>query len=161
MAWLHQLSSGFSFDGMIQFRMKRWRSLTIALIVVALVSFGVRHVLEKRAEQKREMSYQLALRSYSERFKPGMTRKDVEDYFRVRNVAFQQMCCVDFKLSKRVWDDLTAIGQESAPWFCSKHNVYIAFQFTGPERRGGEFWSSDPSDTLKGVSIFHRLEGCL
>lgn len=51
----------------------------------------MRHVLEKRAEQKREIS--LAQWSYSERFKPGVTRKEVEDYFRVRNIAFQQMCC--------------------------------------------------------------------
>jgi len=140
--------------------MKRWLSLILVLTVVAAVAFGVRHVLEKRSEQKREIAYQSALRSYSERFQPGMTRKEVEDYLRARNIRFQQMCCVDHKLSKTVLDDLTKIGQESAPWFCSEHNVYVAFQFKGPERNdlGG---SADPSDTLKAVSLHHWLEGCL
>jgi hypothetical protein len=40
-----------------------------------------------------------------------MTRKEVEDYLRARNVEFGHMCCVDGQLSKGVWDDLTKIGQ--------------------------------------------------
>jgi hypothetical protein len=145
---------------MIQFGMKRWRSLILVLIVVASVAFGARHFLEKRAKQKREIAYQSVLRSYSDRLGSGMTRKEVEDYLRARNVEFGQMCCVDGQLSKGVWDDLTKIGQEGAPWYCSEHNIYVAFQFAGPKRNGVE-WTADPSDTLKAVSIFHRLEGCL
>jgi hypothetical protein len=125
-----------------------------------VVAFGVRQVLEKRAEQKREVAYQSALRSYSEHFRSGMTRKEVEDYLRARNIRFQQMCCVDHKLSKTVWDDLTKIGQERAPWFCSENNVYIAFQFSGLERKGVG-GSADPSDMLMAVSVYHWLEGCL
>ncbi len=90
----------------------------LVLIVVALVALGVRHVLEKkaerRAEQKREIAYQSAVLSYSERFRPGMTRKEVEDYLRAKNIGLQQMCCVGDS-PKSVWDDLTKIGQESAP----------------------------------------------
>jgi hypothetical protein len=37
----------FGSSGMIQFGMKRWRSLILVLIVVALVGFGARHFLEK------------------------------------------------------------------------------------------------------------------
>ena len=147
--------------GMIQFEMKRWRSLILALVVVGLVAFCGPHLLEKRAQQKREIAYELALRSYSEHFRPGMTRKEVEDHLRGRNIGFQQMCCVDDKLSsKGVWDDITKIGKESAPWFCSENNVYVAFQFIGPAR-SGVGWGADPSDTLKSVSIYHWLEGCL
>jgi hypothetical protein len=141
--------------------MKRWRSLILALVVVGLVAFCGPHLLEKRAQQKREIAYELALRSYSEHFRPGMTRKEVEDYLRGRNIGFQQMCCVDDKLSsKGVWDDITKIGKESAPWSCSENNVYVAFQFIGPAR-SGVGWGADPSDTLKSVSIYHWLEGCL
>ena len=132
----------------------------LSLIFVALVAFGVRYLLEKRAERRREIAYQSALSSYSERFKPGITRKEVEDYFRARNIGFMQMCCVDHKLPKTVLDDLTKIGEESAPWYCSESNVYVAFHFTGPERNGVAA-SADPSDTLRAVSIFHWLEGCL
>jgi len=140
--------------------MKRWLSVILVLIAVALVAFGVRHVLEKRSERRREIAYQSAFRSYSERLRPGMTRKEVEDYLRAGNIRFQQMCCVDHNLSTGVWDDLTKIGQEDAPWFCSENNVYVAFQFSGP-KRNGVGWSADPSDTLRAVSVYHWLEGCL
>jgi len=89
-----------------------------------------------------------------------MTRKEVEDYLQESNVEFERMCCVDDQLFKGVLEDLTKIGQEEAPWFCSGHNVYVAFQFTGPKRTGVRL-TAEPSDTLKIVSIFHRLEGCL
>jgi hypothetical protein len=145
---------------MIQFGLRRWRLLMFALIVVALAVIEVHHVLEKRAERKREITYQSTLRSYSERFKPGTARKEVEDYLRARNIGFRQMCCVDSKPRKTVWDDLTKIGNESVPWFCSENSVYVAFQFTGIERNGG-MWDADPSDTLKAVSAYHWLEGCL
>ena len=142
--------------------MKRWLSLILVLIVVAVGTFGVRHVLEQRAAHQREIAYQSALRSYSERFRPGVTRREVEDYLRARNIRFQQMCCVGHRLSKNVWDDLTRIGQERAPWYCSENNVYVAFQFGGAERnRVVGSGSADPSDTLKAVSIHHWLEGCL
>src|SRR5450432_2353429 len=140
--------------------MKLWRLFILVLIVGAPVAFGARYILEKRAKRKREIAYQSALQSYSERFGPGITRKEVEDYLRAGNVGFGQRCCVDGQLSKGVWDDLTKIGQEGAPWYCREHNVYIAFQFTGP-KRNSLGWTADPSDTLKAVSIFHRLGGCL
>jgi hypothetical protein len=60
-----------------------------------------------------------------------------------------QMCCVDFKdTSPRGYDDLAKIGQEPAPWACSEKNVYVAFQF-------------DSFDTLKSVTLYRWLEGCL
>ena len=72
------------------------------------------------------------------------------------------MCCVDTShdYSKIVYDDLTKIGQEDAPWFCSENAVYIAFQFTRPTRTAGEADAED-SDRLRAVTIHHWLEGCL
>ena len=72
--------------------MKHWRLLTVVLVAVALSVIGVRHVLEKRAQQKhvlekraqqkREVAYKAALRSYSEVLRPGVTRNEVESYLR-------------------------------------------------------------------------------
>jgi hypothetical protein len=92
--------------------MKRWLLLIAALIAVALVAFGVRHVLEERAQRKREVAYAKTLRSYSEVLRTGMTRKDVEEYLSTRNAPFRHMCCVDRKeFSRGVYDDLVKIGQ--------------------------------------------------
>jgi len=142
--------------------MKYWRFVAGFLVLGALWVV-VRHVLETRAQQKREATYQSALRSYSEALKPGMTRLEVEGYLRAKDLSFRQMCCVDRKdFSKRrypVYDDLLKIGQEDAPWFCSEKSVYIAFQFTGrPERQE---WPPDSADSLRAVTIYPWFEGCL
>ena len=91
-----------------------------------------------------------------------MTRKEVEDHLRARNVKFRQMCCVeeDKRFSTNVYDDLVKIGQEDAPWVCSEKNVYVAFQFIGPHQDGlGP--AADASDRLRAISIYRWLEGCL
>jgi hypothetical protein len=118
-------------------------------------------VLEKRPQKKREASYQAALLSFSAALKPGMTRKDVENYLHTRNVTFRLMCCVARKaLSEQVYDELVRVGQENAPWFCSEKNIYIAFQFSGHEGPDNN-WMSDDSNSLQAVSIYRGLEGCL
>jgi hypothetical protein len=141
--------------------MKRWGFLIVGLIVVALIAVGARHVITKRAQQERETAYAAALHSYSDVLTPGMTRKEVEDYLSAKNTHFRQMCCVTTtKFSKRVYDDLVKIGEEDAPWFCSEYNVYIAFQFNGPERHSGGP-TAEISDTLSSVTVYRWLEGCL
>lgn len=94
---------------------KYWR-LFLAAAIAILAVFAVHRLGEARAQTKREAAYEVILRSYAQVLKPGMTRKDVEDYLRERNVAFRHMCCVDFKSSKSVWDDLVKIGQEKPPY---------------------------------------------
>ena len=140
--------------------MKYW-FLLAAIVVIAFVMIGAHNVREKRSQQKREAAYQTALRSYSEVLKPGMTRKEVEDYLRARNASFRQMCCVNRKdFSKRAYDDLTMIGREDAPWVCSEKNIYIAFQFSGTETRSGAP-TAEASDKLTAVTVYPWLEGCL
>ena len=144
--------------------MKRRWLLVIGLFLVAgLLAFGVRQVLKQRAKKRREIGYEMTLRSYSAVLKPGATRKDVEDYLRAKNVEFCQMCCVNSKskFSESVYDDLVRIGQEDAPWYCSDNNVYVAFQFAGPHRSASLGPEAAGSDTLSAVTLFHWLEGCL
>jgi hypothetical protein len=131
-----------------------WRLAALAAII-GLVAIAINNMHEKRSREKRNIAYQATLRSYSEVFKPGMTRKEVEGLLRSRNNIFRQMWCVDIKKSVDVWDDLVKIAQEDAPWVCSEKNIYIAFQFTGTASR------AEPSDTLISVTVYPWLEGCL
>jgi hypothetical protein len=145
---------------------RRWPLVTGLFIAGALLVFGVRHVLEVRAEgakKTRELAYEAARRSYSEALKPGATRKEVEDYLGAKNVEFRRMCCVDSqqRFSTNVYDDLTKVGQENAPWYCSENNIYVAFQFTGPHRGSSHVPEADASDTLRGISLFPWCEDCL
>jgi len=145
--------------------MRRWfLYLAITLIAAFAVGWRIHHVAEEKAQSKRELEYQENLRSYSEVLKTGMSRKEVEDYLSAKKIRFRQMCCVDRKkfsweVYDNTYDDLVKIGQEDVPWACSENNVYIAFQFLGPNRNSVP--AAEPSDTLKDVSIYHWLEGCM
>src|SRR5271163_1779999 len=135
--------------------MRRYWRLLAAIAVVLSAVIGIHNLREKRAQVKRDAAYQMTLRYYSATLKPGMTRKEVEDYFHANRIVFRQMCCVDSQSHKWVWDDLTKIAQEEHPWFCSEKNIYIAFQFAGsrpPDRAPG--WDAEASDKLTAVSVY-------
>lgn len=145
---------------MIRPKLKYWL-LILAVVIITSVAIEIHNVRENRAQRKRNVVYQMTLRSYSEVLKPGMTRKEVEDYLRARNTPIRQMCCVGRKkLSRSVYDDLAKIGQEDAPWFCSEKNIYVAFEFDGTEPRAPA-WAAEASDKLTTVTLYPWLEGCL
>ena len=132
------------------------------LIVAGLFAFGLRYGLEKQVRRRREAAYQSAVRSYAQVLKPGMTRKEVERYFRAKKLDFRQLCCVDAKdYAKGSWDDLIKIGDDEAPWYCSSANVYVGFQFTGPGEFNGMYPGADDLDKLKAVTLYRALETCL
>jgi hypothetical protein len=144
--------------------MKRVLLLILVLAAVSLFVFVIRHELSKRAQRRREAVYQSVLRGYTQALKPGMNRKEVEDYLRAKNAKFRQTCCVDTTENSRrhSWDDLTKIGEEDAPWFCSQHNVYVAFQFIDHVQvETGYAMKDDDLDSLRSVTLYHWLEECL
>jgi len=157
----YRLSVQFGYDSA---DMKRALPLILILLVAGLCGLGVRYWSKKQMQMRREATYQAALRSYTEALKPGMTRKQVEDYLRAKNIKFRQICCVDIKelqsSRRRSWDDLTKIGEEDIPFVCRENNVYVAFQFTDHEQGEAKRQVND-LDTLKALSIYHSLEGCL
>jgi hypothetical protein len=136
--------------------MARWHSRILLTILVMLCAAEVGCAWRKRAQEKREATYQSSLRSYSEILKPGMTRKEVEDYFHSKNTKFGQLCCID---ERSAYADVVKIGKEGHPWYCEEHNVYVAFQFAALEPHD-RVVASD-SDTLKKITVFHQLWGCL
>jgi hypothetical protein len=139
--------------------MKRWHlwsAALVALILLALFAAAIRNGRKKQAQNKREVAYQSVLNSYSAALKPGLARQEVENYLRTKAVGFQQMCCID---DRSAFADLVKIGKEDAPWYCGEQNIYVAFQFAAVEPH--EAFKAFDSDTLKSVTIFRWLEGCL
>jgi hypothetical protein len=135
--------------------------------VAALIAFSlwlVQHVRGSHKAAERERGYQNALTQYLVKMKPGMTREQVERHLHTDGKRVKQMCCVangreGVTFVGTSYDDLVKIGEESAPWFCSEHNVYVAFEFNPKSQ--GEPSDTSGSDRLKRVSIFHGLEGCM
>ena len=152
--------------------MRRWLLLvSVVIVVIVLTTIDPRYVWKyvwkTETMKKRDAAYQSALQAYSQNLQPGLTRREVENYLRVRDISFGQMCCVD---ERSAFADLVKVGQEDAPWYCSEYYVYVAFEFVAAEshpRWGTFLWDSraranlDDSDVLKKVRIFRKLGGCL
>jgi len=134
----------------------RESSLLRGVAFLALLAIWSCSAFGQSKKQKREAAYQSKLQSYTEALKPGMTRKNIEDYLRSKRVAFGQLCCID---ERSAYADLVKIGKEKHPWYCEEHSVYIAFQFAAVEPHKG--WEAFDSDVLKRITVFHKLEGCL
>jgi hypothetical protein len=142
----------------------RWPlKMVFALLALFAVGMGAQFAINKRAAQKREATYQLALSEYQRALRPGMSRKQVEDYLHAKNAQFLQSNFAESGPNRHSMDDLTKIGKEDAPWYCGEHNVYIAFYFVDHESSlaPGFMFKDDDLDTLKSVSLYHWLEDCL
>jgi hypothetical protein len=141
------------------------RKVLVALVVVAAIAIAtwvVRGRRQQREAAVREQAYQVVLGDYSHALKPGMTRREVESYLHTTGKTFKQLCCVaktSGSFTREGWDDLVKIGQEPVPFPCSENIVYVAFEFS--PKTESELPQTNDSDTLKRVSVFHHLEGCM
>jgi len=129
--------------------------LISALILAAVASSACRGAA-RRAQAKREVAYQQTLQKYSGEFTAGMSRKEIEGRLQAQNIQFLSMCCAEERVGM---DDLVKIGSEEHPWYCSEHNVYVAFEFTAAKPT--DVFTASDADRLRKVTIFHWLEGCL
>src|SRR6188508_483423 len=75
--------------------MNRWRVLLVVMIIALASAATLRHYIRSKEKKNREAAYQSALQAYSQNLKPGLTRKEVEDYFLSQGTRFRRMCCVD------------------------------------------------------------------
>lgn len=142
--------------------MKHWQRLILSLLLVALLFAGARYFVQRHAQKKREVVYQGILQSYQQVLRPGMTRKEIEDYLLASGKTFRQMCCIAFNgPAKQSWDDEVKIAEEDPPWVCSKNNVYVGFVFGDSPTVHKENYQADDLDILKAVTLQHQLEGCL
>ena len=127
--------------------------------VLPLIVVGKWLTQRLREKQNEAARYQMALAECRRAFKPGTTRGEVEQHFRIHRTQFKHTCCVTkTETPSATYDDLVKIGQESVPLFCREHNVYIAFEFNPKSQ--AEAPETNDSDILKRMSIFHELQGC-
>jgi hypothetical protein len=113
---------------------RRWGLLVIAAALLIVCGLGDQEVIEKRAARKRQTEYEAVLREYSGALKSGMSRREVESYIRLRGRSFRKMCCI--RGPRNAYADIVKIGEEKAPWYCNKYNVYVAFEFETTEPHG-------------------------
>lgn len=137
--------------------MKRWRLVVIVLIVVGSAAVALRYVRKAEAKKKREAYYQSALQAYSRNLRPGSTRREVDGDLLAKGIGFLHASWLEERQSALA--DLVKVGEEDAPWFCSGHSVYVAFEFAATESH--PLWEAWDSDVLGKVRIYSQLESCL
>jgi hypothetical protein len=139
--------------------MKRWTAITTILastVVACTAVWFIQHGFEKQKDEvgasHRQLIYQSILQSYSASFSNGMTRAQVQDSLRTRGVQFDEICCL---IQGASYAEITKIGFETGPWYCTGYDVYVAFHFSGP------LASQNPTDILKKISIESLPVDCL
>jgi hypothetical protein len=141
-------------------RVKRPVLLGVTVAAGALLlTVTARHVLEEAAQKRRAISYQSALLTYSQRVRPGMTRKEVEEQPRIKGARFTQRCCTE---DRSAFSDLVRVGEEAVPWYCSEWPVYVAFEFVAAEPNQLQSpLKPAASDVLRRIELVGNGEGCL
>src|SRR5437879_10472041 len=113
--------------------MKRWIWLLVILIPVMVLVAAARDSEKKRAAA-REASYQRALAVYTDALKPGMNRRQVEEYLENKGVSFNRIYAVQQQAT--TYDDITKLGEENSPErYCSRLDIFVAFEFYAFEMR--------------------------
>jgi hypothetical protein len=126
------------------------RSMGCTALLALVCTAGIKAQNGGRELTQPEAANQSIVGLYSKTFKPGMSRKEVEINLRAPRTS-------DF--SKGAADGLVKIGQEPAPWYCNRTNVYVAFAFVGEGRRPSS--PARDSDKLERVRLFRWPEDCL
>lgn len=111
--------------------------------------------------------YNSALSPYVRDLKLGVSRKEVEDYLRSKNISFQHGCCAAMGQKTNApnqgyfyaMDTNIELREEVRPWPCGTAYVYIAFEFN-PERpyTEGTAVRVSEKDTLSGVHIWKMFD---
>jgi hypothetical protein len=135
--------------------MKRALIFGSLLILAVAIYAGVSSVRAKRSKQQHEIAYQAAVESYRSALTPGMSRRQLEESLRSRGVEFGGFPAYS---EDSAYADLVKIGEEEGGLGCGPGSVNVAIRFeTGTNRRAQE----DPSDTVKGVTVFKLFEDCM
>jgi hypothetical protein len=101
-----------------------------------------------------------AVASYSQVLKPGMTRKEVEDYFRTNKIQFSQMCCAEGS-NKHSLDDFIKIGTSHFPVPCGDETYYVAFIFNDQTQHPpARFMETEDLDTLRSITKVNWVDDC-
>jgi hypothetical protein len=132
----------------------RPRNILVVLLLVAALAWTARHIWKRHLRDLRYVQYQTVLRSYADEIKPGMSRSDVEDALRQKNVSFLPVKFMDPGL-----DDLITIGHEDPTGFCTTNDVDVKIHFNSASE--GTDAKSLPTDQVESVKLFEWPRGCL
>ena len=123
----------------------------IAVVLGTLVFVGIRYFGKVREAAKQEKVCQSTLQSYRQILKPGMTRNEVEEYLRSKNIEFLRL----------QGDDISKIGEDdSLIWFCGRPDVFLQFQFTASPQEDSQM-DGNGGDKLNDIEIIRKGSGCV
>lgn len=135
--------------------MKRWITGCVLFVLVAFLYLTFSYWRETLERHRREETYQSVLASYQGALASGLLREQVENYLHSTAIHFERLCCSDPEYSA---SDLVEVGKEPSPWYCSRSIVYVEFHFSTGSNNSLRF---DPSDRLKKIGLYRRMEDCL
>lgn len=148
-------------------RLLNFRMFPVISTLILLVGCAVR--TPEQQSKHDDAHYSSALSPYLRDLKPGVSRKEVEDYLNAKRIKFGRGCCAATTLNSYTpnralvdtLDDWVPLREEMRPWPCGTADVSIAFEFkrTRPNN-GTRRLEVDDSDTLQEIHIMKSID-CL
>ena len=137
--------------------MKRWLILVVVVIVVVTSAILAR----KAWYASQEKQIQAALLMYSRNLRPGLTRKDVEEYLRARHADFYTGNSFG---KEGGWADYVKVGERPPPLTCGVMPAWVTLEFTAMDPEGvpsGHMKRPDGLDILTRVHLTVGSNDCL
>jgi hypothetical protein len=137
-----------------------WILIVFAIVASVVTAGGVLRARVLRARRKQELAAetQAALMYYSQNLRPGLARKQVEDYLQRHNTRFSYRCCSE---GRTAYATTVKVGEDDVPWYCSEAPVYVFFEFRAVDSAHYGIYNPNPDDVLDEIHLHIVGEGCL
>jgi hypothetical protein len=113
----------------------------VAFILLVIGIIAVRDVLERR----REAGFRDVVAMYSRDLRQGTTREDVERYISLHGARPESDSQPDFPAPR---DILVHLGEEHAPWYCSRQIAYVRLVFDDANRYRSASLKTEDQDCM-------------
>ena len=126
--------------------MGRLGKLAVSIVAFILLVIGIISV--RRAwERRREAGFRDVVAMYSRDLRQGATREDVERYISLHGARPESDSQPDFP-DPDPGDILVQLGEEPAPWYCSRQIAYVRLGFDDANRYRSASLKTEDQDCM-------------
>jgi hypothetical protein len=126
--------------------MQRFGKLAVSITAIILLVIGIIEVREAR-ERRLEAGFRDVVAMYSRDLRQGATREDVERYIGLHGARPESDSQPDFP-DPDPPDILVKLGEESAPWYCSRQIAYVRLGFDDANRYRSASLKTEDQDCM-------------
>jgi hypothetical protein len=119
------------------------RIATVVLALLVIVAVG--RIVSNASQRRRQAGFRDVVAMYSRDLQQGATREDVERYIGLHGGRPASDSQPDFPDPR---DILVQLGEEPAPWYCSRQIAYVRLKFDDANRYRSASLKTEDQDCM-------------